>query len=46
MSTFTYNKQAIACAYKGQWFDSLLELRYILSIEDNYVELAILYMNW
>lgn len=35
MSKFTYN-QAIACAYNGQWFDSLLELRYILSIEDTH----------
>lgn len=31
---FTYNNQSIASVYNGQWFDSLLELRYILSVED------------
>lgn len=36
MSNFTYDKQAISGAYNGIWFDSLLELRYILSIENTH----------
>jgi hypothetical protein len=36
MAKFTYNQNAIACVYKGKWLDSLLELRYILSIEETH----------
>lgn len=36
MSKFTYNIQAISSVYNGTWFDSLLELRYILSIEETH----------
>lgn len=31
-----YTKRAYPCLYQGQWMDSLLELRYILSIENTH----------
>lgn len=36
MSTFQYNHTAYPFCYQGQWLDSLLELRFILSIEDTH----------
>jgi hypothetical protein len=33
MNKFDYSEKSIACYYNGCWLDSLLELRYILSIE-------------
>lgn len=31
-----YTKKAYPCFYYGQWMDSLLELRYVLSIENTH----------
>lgn len=36
MKEFTYSQKSFSCFYNGQWFDSLLELRFILSIEETH----------
>lgn len=36
MDIKNYTKRAYPCLYHGQWMDSLLELRYILSIENTH----------
>lgn len=36
MDNHNYTKRAYPCLYHGQWMDSLLELRYILSIENTH----------
>lgn len=33
MEGYTYNRKSFPCIHQGQWLDSLLELRFILSIE-------------
>lgn len=32
----TYNRKSCPCIHRGQWLDSLLELRFILSIEETH----------
>ena len=36
MAKFTYHQNSIACLYQGEWLDSILELRYILSVEESH----------